>query len=514
MERYDRWGSARAPAGPPPEAFCTPWVLARVHTSALVSNGAAIGPDNIGYFANWQENLIIKFDRRTGQDLGSFNALNFVTSFPALGNDYLFACSDHPDNGKLFALDTRLMDFEWFRPIGFISNSDYERTSPIIGPDGNVLVCSKGGFLKKYRSSDGSLMWQSAVSSAYRTPCMSRDDGLVFVAGPTRLFAIDYLSGIPLWSREFGSTLGNPSTAPDGTLLVGSGDGYVNALIPQTGATRWTRQTLAAVIGAPAATDSVVYACSTDNRLYAIRLSDGVRLWSYQTSNPFFNGPVLGHDGSIYAINRSADLYKFRPDGSLIWSYDAPAQTRGNFSLDEHGTIYMGGSDGRDGLVMIRQQPEVEPVVSYSYIRGTHLSGNEASLTDIDGDYLVSGPGATIHASDPPIQLVLNGNTNRSNVLELRFTTRLSVSTAGLRSRISFYNFRTNLWDSVDERDAPTSDTTIRLTVSSDVGRYIEGTSGALRVKVSVFQSRPPVWPGWKARFDLASWGVVPTFQL
>ena len=49
MERQDRYGTGRAPSGPPPANYIAPYVEKYVDLY-IVSNGPSIGPNDTGFF--------------------------------------------------------------------------------------------------------------------------------------------------------------------------------------------------------------------------------------------------------------------------------------------------------------------------------------------------------------------------------------------------------------------------------------------------------------------------------
>src|SRR5690242_740145 len=85
MERQDRWGTGRAIYGPAAETLTTPWLYRKVSNYSIVSHGASLGPDGIGYVGNWTSDQVLKFDYNTGDVIQAFNALNFVVATPAIG---------------------------------------------------------------------------------------------------------------------------------------------------------------------------------------------------------------------------------------------------------------------------------------------------------------------------------------------------------------------------------------------------------------------------------------------
>ena len=85
MERQDRYGTGRAPSGPPPANYVAPYVDKYVDLW-ITSNGPAIGPNDTGYFGDWINDKLYKFSTVTGNVLGSASTGNFTTSTPIIVN--------------------------------------------------------------------------------------------------------------------------------------------------------------------------------------------------------------------------------------------------------------------------------------------------------------------------------------------------------------------------------------------------------------------------------------------
>src|SRR3954468_18677936 len=73
VERQNRWGSGFAVSGPDPSTLTTPWISDRLGAGlGPVSGGPVLGDSGIGYFGNWSNNRLFKFDYNTGAILSNF----------------------------------------------------------------------------------------------------------------------------------------------------------------------------------------------------------------------------------------------------------------------------------------------------------------------------------------------------------------------------------------------------------------------------------------------------------
>jgi hypothetical protein len=70
--------------------------------------------------------------------------------------------------------------------------------------------------------------------------------------------------------------------------------------------------------------------------------------WIFPTSNPIYEHPVIGADGTIYVESYTYDsgavLYAVHPDGTKKWSRDRQVYSSPAIAAD--GTIYIGSNDG------------------------------------------------------------------------------------------------------------------------------------------------------------------------
>jgi len=355
MERQDRFGHAKAISGP--AVFVGPWISSTLSTGNAISHGPALGSDGIGYFGNWSTKTLYKFDWRTGQVLGTFaNTIEFVVSTPALGNGDVFFRTEG-GSGRLFAVNTTIMDYDWFTPVEPFSGS------PTIGPGGDIVVASATGNCYRLTQA-GSTVWQrSGLGAARNTVVFSKDDSKVIVANGNGVTALNYADGSVAWSTNLGSAPGGVGVSASGIIVTGRADAVINGLDPTTGHVLWSFTTLGPLPTAPAFDGDFAYLTGNDTRLYKMDALTGHRVWSFTSSNFIPSPPSVGHDGRVYFHNIDANLYCVGSDGSLIWSEGLGGQSRGPMSIGNDGTLYVcrtsETSAGDSGLAIVRQTPAI-----------------------------------------------------------------------------------------------------------------------------------------------------------
>ena len=166
------------------------------------------------------------------------------------------------------------------------------------------------------------------------------------------------------------------------------------------GSLKWKYATLGRIYSPPViGADGTVYAISADGFLYALNPANSSLKWKYATGYDGYSSPAVGADGTIYIGSTDSDnhLYALNPaDGSLRWEYAMSNGCLYSPALGADGTIYVGSGD--DNLYAISQA--TQPILSLgksvnftstspgsvvTYMLGCTNSGSSAtnvSLTD------------------------------------------------------------------------------------------------------------------------------------
>lgn len=149
-----------------------------------------------------------------------------------------------------------------------------------------------------------------------------------------------------------------------------------------------------------------------------------------------------------------------------------------------------------------------QPANSYSWFRGTPMSGNLASLNADDGNYLVARAGFTVSPSEPPAQLVLETVSQSPIVYGIDFNVVAKANTPGLDQRVEAWNFVTGQWTVIGQTGATTGDSSQFVSVGGNVQQYVEAGTGRIRVKVSWFRTGLTLlWP-WSVSVDQAQFSI------
>ncbi len=221
-----------------------------------------------------------------------------------------------------------------------------------------------------------------------------------FTASDSKLYAVD-ADGTQKWVFPVSSST-CPAIAPDGTVYVGSNafGGSSRALfaIDPDGTQKWVFPSAEGfVYSSPVVgIDGTIYAVTFSGRVYAIN-PDGTQKW---VAGPYGGGrgtPAIGPDGTIYvwASNFSTppSLYALNPDGTLKWRFDGYVVSPPVVGHD--GTIYVlnkPSSVSPDIYLYALDQTTGEPIWQLPY--GMPSIGPDGTL------YAGSGDGSGLSAFD------------------------------------------------------------------------------------------------------------------
>lgn len=243
----------------------------------------AIGPDGTLYVPN-DNFFVYAIDRDTGAVRWRFKMPDQTWSLPAVdaATGALFVGNNNllPALGKnTFGLGA---DGQVSWSIGTLGTI---AASPMLTPDGKVVVGGFDGYVRAYAKSTGDQLWEFAT----------RDH---VYASPARL--------------------------PDGTIVQASADGTVYGLDPDTGTRRWAFDTAEPIRSSPAVDgDGNVYFGSGEGRLFVLDAKGALR-WSMrlvdEERNDLNASPALGVD-AVYLAGESGQIfsvpydYCLRPEG-------------------------------------------------------------------------------------------------------------------------------------------------------------------------------------------------------
>jgi outer membrane protein assembly factor BamB len=277
-------------------------------------------------------------------------------------------------------------------------------SSPVLGPDGTVLVGSHDGELHVI-SRDGKPLWRfSTGDMIFSSPAVFRGTVAYIGSDDDHLYALDLTARRALWNFRVGACPhstgvgpdtsrcdadAGPTVGPNGVVYTG-GDA-VYAINPD-GTQRWRFATGGHVSAAPALLpDGTVIAGSQDNLLYAIA-PDGNKRWDFRAGDDVESAPAIGDDGTIYFGSDDQKLYALAPTGQLLWAFNTGGDIRAAPAVGFDGTLYVGAFDSL--MYAIRR----DGTLAWTFRTGDRIISS--ALVDSEGTILFGSQDDRLYALD------------------------------------------------------------------------------------------------------------------
>jgi outer membrane protein assembly factor BamB len=207
---------------------------------------------------------------------------------------------------------------------------------PSIAADGTLYLSAE--IKESYAiSPNGQVKWTAATEGNCEASPAIGSDGTVYIArGPLYALAPD---GTQRWSFTPGAQVGDsPVIAEDGTIYILSEAGILFGLAPDGG--EQSNFTTSFGKTSPAlADDGTIYFGA--NQLYGID-PGGSAKWGVSIGDAEHVSPLVGSDGTIYALSSSSTLTAISPDGTVQWALPVPLSSA-QFppALGADGVLYL-----------------------------------------------------------------------------------------------------------------------------------------------------------------------------
>ena len=229
------------------------------------------------------------------------------------------------------------------------------------------------------------------------------------------------------------------------------------------------------------------------------------------TPNPF--GPIIAFQSGYYYGGGNL-LIELRHNGftGTSRSIDAILATNGppGVYAQQVSACWTGsytgtsGSQGNFGVLQLTSEPD-PPILpeGYEVNWGFEVSGNLDSLFISDDDCLGVFPDETTLIAE----IEFYGTTNVIDLSDLSILIEASVARYGLAQSISMRDYQHSNWTEVDGRVAPTTDTTIEVTLTN-AAHFFLGPNGALRARITwqPINDEDPSQDGWLHCVDRVRW--------
>jgi hypothetical protein len=138
-------------------------------------------------------------------------------------------------------------------------------------------------------------------------------------------------------------------------------------------------------------------------------------------------------------------------------------------------------------------------------IRGVVESGDVSSLFYSDDLRYELRGGITFSTAQSPVEMVLEAVGPDLQPARLEFAIEFHSTSPSIRQTIEMYNFDTNLYEIVDTRQSPTSDTVVVVAITSSPGRFVSA-AGLMRTRLAYKATAPVFAYPWRTRIDHVRW--------
>jgi len=147
---------------------------------------------------------------------------------------------------------------------------------------------------------------------------------------------------------------------------------------------------------------------------------------------------------------------------------------------------------------------------SFEMFRGLVLSGGLSDLQTSNNAYLSMRPGPVFSNAEYPIQLIVRSTTNVHTPSQLRFSVESFVNTANLNRKLELFNVQTQAYEQIDLQGASQTEGIVEILISSNAGRFVNATTGAVSAKVSWKATSATFLYPWQAKVDHIFWRLNP----
>jgi outer membrane protein assembly factor BamB len=188
-----------------------------------------------------------------------------------------------------------------------------------------AYVVLRGGRLAALALRDGTVAWSIPVAEVAVPPETAA--GLVLLAHPNEVEALDARDGARRWRVPLDGTVAAPLMSQDGWLLAVTEAGRATMLRAATGETLWTRPLGAPTRVRPVASGRLVYLALHDGRVLALALDTGNPVWEAKlpaegtTLDPRDDRLFVGaSDRFFYCLSadRGKRKWRWRTGGTIV----------------------------------------------------------------------------------------------------------------------------------------------------------------------------------------------------
>ena len=210
-------------------------------------------------------------------------------------------------NRMVVTLSTETGERYWGRRL------DGSVTGGVVRAGQRIIAASdqRNGKAYALRLDRGRTAWDRSIG-AVEFPGLIVDDAVYFVTERGRVVALDLSKGEERWRVD---VRGAPTSTPvphRGSVLVTTARDTLYRIDRQSGRIEARVGLPGSVSAAPAVVADTVYLPLHSGDVVAYQLPELEELWRAPFGAPILAAPVVGQDGSLYVLNRDAELWRVR----------------------------------------------------------------------------------------------------------------------------------------------------------------------------------------------------------
>ena len=254
-------------------------------------------------------------------------------------------------NRMVATLSTETGEHYWERRL------DGPVTGGVIRGGQRIVAATEDRDGKAYalRLDRGRTAWDRTIG-ATAFPGLIAGDAVYFATERGRVVAIDLERGEELWRTDVRGAATSTPVAHRGSVLVTTVRDTLYRIERASGRIAARAALPATVSAAPALVADTLYLPLQTGDLVAYQLPDLEELWRAPFGAPILAAPVVGQDGSLYVLNRSAELWRVRLGaraGEKLASLDGAARASLAVTRDRllvgrlDGKLFLLDMDGR-----------------------------------------------------------------------------------------------------------------------------------------------------------------------
>ena len=225
------------------------------------------------------------------------------------------------------------------------------------------------------------------------------------------------------------------------------------------------------------------------------------------------NGNVGGNNGNPVRVllDQNVIFPAVMYDNPVWKNFASKPFTASNLSalLQFEGTNNSGDRSELIDHVRIFEN-SVLAATNYSLIRGSYLSGDLSSLLSSNDVYLRFAPGFNLDRGGPPLQVEFETTCPFTTLIYLALDLETACSNTSVLQKLELWDYANQQWVLVSQVFPGNTDSTIQIVRTDDANQFVNGTTGKIRSRVSLFVTDPTTSRSWQYRIDQLRFYATP----